>query len=43
MRELSAAVHEDGGLWMDEQVAAIASIVLECEIDPEQVRNTRRS
>jgi hypothetical protein len=42
MRELSAAVHEDGGVWMDEQVAAIASMVLECEIDPEQVRNARR-
>ena len=43
MRELSAAVHEDGGSgWMDEQVAAIASMVFECEIDKEQVRNTRR-
>jgi|SRR5215831_4192915 len=42
MRELSAAVHEDGGLWMDDQVAAIASIVLECDIDSDQVRNTRR-
>src|SRR5262245_28343725 len=42
MREISAAVHEDGGLWMDDQVAAIASIVLECDIDSDQVRNTRR-
>jgi hypothetical protein len=43
MRELSAAVHEDGGSgWMDDQVAAIASMVLECEIGPEQVRNARR-
>jgi hypothetical protein len=42
MRELSAAVHEDGGVWMDELVAAIASIVLECDIDSDQVRNTRR-
>jgi hypothetical protein len=42
MGELSAAVHEDGGVWMDEEVAAIASMVLECDIDSEQVRNTRR-
>jgi hypothetical protein len=42
MRELSAAVHEDGSGWMDDQVAAIASMVLECEIGPEQVRNARR-
>jgi hypothetical protein len=43
MRELSAAVHDDCGAgWMDDQVAAIASMVLECEIDKEQVRNTRR-
>jgi hypothetical protein len=42
MRELSAAVHEDGGVWMDEQVAAIASMVLDCHIDSDQVRNTRR-
>jgi hypothetical protein len=43
MRELSAAVHEDGGSgWMDEQVAAIASMALECEIGPEHVRNARR-
>jgi len=40
---LSAAVHEDLGCgWMDEQVAAIASMALQCEIGPEQVRNTRR-
>jgi hypothetical protein len=43
MGELSAAVHEDGGVWMDDQVAAIASMVFDCEIDSEQVRNTRRS
>jgi hypothetical protein len=43
MRELSAAVHDDGGCGcMDDQVAAIASMVLECEIGPEQVRNARR-
>ena len=43
MRELSAAVHEDGGgFWVDDQVAAIASMVFDCEIDSEQVRNTRR-
>jgi hypothetical protein len=43
MRELSAAVHDDGGgRWMDDQVAAIASMVLECDIGPEQVRNARR-
>jgi len=42
MRELSGAVHEDAGVWMDEQVAVIASMVLECDIDSEQVRNTRR-
>jgi hypothetical protein len=42
MRELSAAVHEDAGVWMDDQVATIASIVLECDIDSNQVRNTRR-
>jgi len=42
MRELSGAVHEDGGVWMDAQVAAIASMVLECDIESEQVRNTRR-
>jgi hypothetical protein len=42
MKELSDALHENGALWMDEQVAAIASMVLECEIDSEQVRNTRR-
>jgi hypothetical protein len=43
MRELSAAVHEDLGCgWMDEQVAAIASMALQCEIDKEQARNARR-
>ena len=42
MKELSAAVHEGAGLWMDDQVAAIASMVLECDIGPEQVRNARR-
>jgi hypothetical protein len=43
MRELSAAVHDDGGCGcMDDQVAAIASMVLECDIGPEQVRNARR-
>jgi hypothetical protein len=43
MRELSGAVHEDGGVrWLDDQVAAITSMVLECEIEPEQVRNARR-
>jgi hypothetical protein len=44
MKELSTAVHDDigDGVWMDEQVAAIASIVLECDIDSDQVRNTRR-
>jgi len=42
MRDLSAAVHEDASVWMDEQVAAIASVVFKCEIDKEQVRNTRR-
>ena len=42
MRELSAAVHEDCGVWMDDQVATIASIVLDCDIDSDQVRNARR-
>jgi hypothetical protein len=42
MKELSAAVREDANLWMDDQVAAIASMVLECDIDSDQVRNTRR-
>jgi hypothetical protein len=43
VRELSAMVHEDtGGVWMDPEVAAIASIVLNCDIDPEHVRNARR-
>jgi hypothetical protein len=44
MRELSAAVHEDGGgYWMDDQVAAIASIVFECEVHSGQVQKARRS
>jgi hypothetical protein len=44
LRELSDAVHEDtGGVWMDPEVAAIASMVLDCEIDAEHVRNARRS
>jgi hypothetical protein len=42
MKKLSAAVHEDANLWMDDQVAAIASMVLDCDIDSDQVRNTRR-
>jgi hypothetical protein len=44
MRELSAAVHEDGGgYWMDDQVAAIASIVFECEVHSGQVQKAPRS
>jgi hypothetical protein len=42
MRELSAAVHEGGGAWMDPEVAAITGMVFECEIHSEHVRNTRR-
>ena len=42
MKELSRAVHEDTGVWMDPEVAAIASMALECEIDAEHVRNARR-
>jgi hypothetical protein len=44
LRELSLAVHDDVGVgWMDTEVAAIASMVLEYEIDAEHVRNARRS
>jgi hypothetical protein len=43
MRELSLAVHDDFGVgWMDNQIAAITSMVFESEIDAEHVRNARR-
>ena len=44
LRELSLAVRDNFGVgWMDTEVAAIASMVLEYEIDAEHVRNARRS
>lgn len=43
LRDLSALVRDLTGRWMDSEVAAIASAVLGCPIDTEQVRNTNRA
>ena len=42
LRDFSNLVHDCSGLWLDEEVAHIAGVVFDREIDPAQVRQARR-